>query len=115
VESVQSDRLGVATSFAKEHGCTVVLKGANTVVTDGYHSYVDTVANSGMAKGGSGDVLAGMASSYVAQGLAPLEACKLAVYVHSQCGLRCAERLTKYSMLPTDVIDEIPSVLRSLA
>jgi NAD(P)H-hydrate epimerase len=115
VKEVQSNRLGVATEFAKKHKCVVVLKGANTIVTDGKRSFVDTVANSGMSKGGSGDVLAGMVSSFVAQGMDLFEASKLSVYIHSQCGLNCADRLSKYAMLPTDVIEEIPNVIKTLA
>jgi NAD(P)H-hydrate epimerase len=73
------------------------------------------VANSGMSKGGCGDVLAGMVSSFVAQGMDLFEASKLSVYIHSQSGLNCANRLSKYAMLPTDVIEEIPKVIKTLA
>lgn len=114
VEEVQSNRIGVATEFAIQHHCVVVLKGANSIITDGTHTYVDTTANSGLSKGGSGDVLAGMVSSYVAQGMPLMEACKLAVYLHSQCGLACADKLTKYSTLPSDLIEEIPQQIRLL-
>lgn len=115
VEEVQSNRIGIATEFAKEHNCIVILKGAGTIITDGKQSFIDTTANSGMSKGGSGDVLAGIVSSFVAQGMDLLEACKLSVYIHSASGCRCAERLTPYSMLPTDVINEIPNVIKSIA
>ncbi len=115
VKEVQSNRLEVATEFAKKHSCVVILKGANTIVTDGKRSFVDMVANSGMSKGGCGDVLAGMVSSFVAQGMDLFEASKLSVYIHSQSGLNCANRLSKYAMLPTDVIEEIPKVIKTLA
>lgn len=114
VNEVQSNRLEVALNFAKEYSCIVILKGANTVITDGTQIFIDTVANSGMSKGGSGDVLAGIVSSFVAQGLNLLEACKLSVYIHSQSGLNCADRLSTYSMLPTDVIEEIPNVIKHI-
>ena len=104
----------MATKFAKQYNCVVILKGANTIVTDGKHTFIDTVANSGMSKGGSGDVLAGIVSSFVAQGVPLIDACKLSVYIHSQSGLNCAKKLSVYSMLPTDVINEIPNVIKSI-
>lgn len=114
VEEVQSNRMEIATKFAKEHNCIVILKGAGTIITDGKQSFVDTTANSGMSKGGSGDVLAGIVSSFVAQGMDLLEACKLSVYIHSASGLECSKHLTPYSMLPTDVINEIPNIIKSI-
>ena len=114
INEVQSNRLDVATKFAKQYNCVVILKGANTIVSDGKHTFIDTVANSGMSKGGSGDVLAGIVSSFVAQGVPLIDACKLSVYIHSQSGLNCAKKLSVYSMLPTDVINEIPNVIKSI-
>jgi NAD(P)H-hydrate epimerase len=114
VSEVQSNRMKVSTDFAKAHQCVVVLKGANTIVTDGTHTYVDNTANSGLSKGGSGDVLAGMVASFVAQGMPLLEACKLSVYLHTRCGVACATRLTKYSTLPTDMVEELPKQIRLL-
>ncbi len=115
MEDIQKDRIALAIDFAKTHNCTLVLKGSDyTTITDGKTTYLLICPNSGMGKGGSGDVLSGMVSSFIAQGIEPLEACKLAVYVHSQAGLQCAEKLGEYSMLPTDVISEIPQVLKGL-
>lgn len=115
VEEIQRNRLAISLEFAKKYRCTLILKGSgDTIITDGKSAYICNVANSGMGKGGSGDVLAGMISSFIAQGLSLIDACKLAVYVHSQAGLNCAKRLGKYSMLPTDVIEEIPNVIKSL-
>lgn len=114
VEYIQGNRVEVAVTFAKKYDCVVILKGANTIITDGKTTYVDSTANSGMSKGGSGDVLAGMVSSFVAQGMELLEASILSVYLHSQCGIHCSERLTKYSTLPTDLILEIPNAIKQL-
>lgn len=115
LEDIQSNRLEIAVNFAKKYQCTLILKGSgDTIITDGNSVSICNVANSGMGKGGSGDVLAGIVSSFVAQGLSPMEACKLGVYIHSQSGLNCSKKLGKFSMLPTDVIDEIPNVIKSL-
>jgi NAD(P)H-hydrate epimerase len=115
VEDVQNNRFEVAITFAKKYQCVLVLKGANSIITNGEDVYIDTHPNSGLAKGGSGDVLAGIISSFMAQGLSPFEASKLGVYLHSQCGLACAERLTEYSCLPTDLIEEIPNQIKGMS
>lgn len=115
LEEIQSNRLEIAVNFAKKYQCTLILKGSgDTIITDGNSATICNVANSGMGKGGSGDVLAGIISSFVAQGLSPIEACKLGVYIHSQSGLNCAKKFGKFSMLPSDVIQEIPNVLKTL-
>ena len=111
VDAVQKDRVGTASAFAAEYGVTLVLKGANTVVAGqkGGAVYVNTTGNSGMAKGGSGDFLAGLLGGFVAQGVHfPAET---AVYVHGLCGDRAADRLSARGMLPTDCIAELPYVL----
>ncbi len=108
VKTVQNDRYNIARNFAGEYGVTVVLKGANTLVAlpDG-RVYVNLTGNNGMAKGGSGDVLAGMAASFLAQGLSTEAAAINAVYYHGLAGDKCAEKYSKRSMLPTDIISEL--------
>ena len=108
------DRAAEASEFAAEHGCTVVRKGPETVCAfpDG-----DTVrmrvGNPGMAKGGSGDVLAGIIGAFVCQ--LPLKnAVRTAVWVHGAAGDRCAERFGEYAMTPSDLIEALPEVTRSL-
>lgn len=108
------DRAEEAARFALKHGCTVVRKGPETVCAfpDG-----DTVrmrvGNPGMAKGGSGDVLAGILGAFVCQ--LPLKrAVQTAVWVHGAAGDRCAERLGEYAMTPTDLIEALPEVTNAL-
>lgn len=100
---VQSDRLGCAKSFAQKYDCTLVLKGASTVVAYPQRTYVCHYGNPGMSKGGSGDVLSGIVSAFAAQGI-PAEA---GVYIHSKAGDSAAEKHTMTSMLPSDIIDEL--------
>lgn len=114
VEEVQANRLTLAKEFANKYNCTLVLKGANTIIADNSCAYIDSTANSGMAKGGSGDVLAGIVSSLLAQGMSPLQACNLGVYIHSKAGILCAKEYSKYSMQPTDLIEQLPNVFKSL-
>ena len=115
VEDVQRHRLATACSFARENGVTLVLKGAGTIVAapDG-RAWINLTGNAGMAKGGSGDVLAGMIGSLLAQGCAPEEAAAAAVWLHGTAGDRCAARLSQAAMLPTDLIEELPSVFLEL-
>lgn len=114
-KDVQENREDCARSFAREHGVTLVLKGAGTLVAspDG-RLYRNATGNPGMAKGGSGDVLAGMIASFLAQGAAPFEAAAGAVYLHGLAGDRCAARLSQCAMLPTDLIGALPELFLEL-
>lgn len=101
---VQSNRISVAKAFAQEYDCIVVLKGANTVVTDGEAVFVNTTGNPGMAMGGTGDMLTGMLASFIAQGIAPLNAAKAAVYIHGMCGDITAAELSQRGMTVDDML-----------
>jgi NAD(P)H-hydrate epimerase len=106
---IQAHRLAYARRFAKEHGVILVLKGSGTLVAspDG-KIFLNPTGNPGMAKGGSGDVLAGMIASLAAQGIPPFWAAVCGVYLHGLSGDRCAARLSQCAMLPSDFIEELP-------
>ena len=108
--AVNADRENYAAAFAQENGVVTVLKGAGTVIAspDG-RLLVNPTGNSGMATGGSGDVLAGMTGSLVAQGAPLFEAAVSAVYLHGLAGDIAAQRLGKVSLLPSDIIETIPA------
>lgn len=107
------DRLKAARDFAVAHSCCVMLKGHRTITAfpDGT-AYVNTTGNPGMAKGGSGDVLAGILVALLAQGFTPREAAPMAAWLHGRAGDLCAEELGEYGMLPTDIIKTLPRVLK---
>ncbi len=109
---VQRDRCSAAKNFAAQYNCTVVLKGAHTIIAlpDG-NAYVNLTGNNGLAKGGSGDVLAGMIASFLAQGCDPEAAAIFGVYYHGLAADRCAERLSPRTMLPRDLLQELPQVI----
>jgi NAD(P)H-hydrate epimerase len=92
-----------------------VLKGAKTVVAapDGT-IYLNVTGNSGMGTAGSGDVLAGMVGSLLAQGLTPLEASACAVYCHGLAGDRGAESIGKMALTAGDLLGYLPQVLKEL-
>ena len=107
-DGIASDRVGVAARFAKEYGVTLVLKGAGTVIAspDGEVA-VNTTGGSGLAKGGSGDVLAGLLVSLLAEGADPRAAAILAVYLHGAAGDALTEEYSAYGVRPDDLPREI--------
>ena len=108
-------RKRAASEFAAKCGCVLVLKGPGTVVAapDG-RILQNTTGNCGMAKGGSGDVLAGMIGSLMGQGADAFSAAACAVWLHGKAGDLCARDLTEYAMTPVDMIDYLPVAFRNL-
>lgn len=104
-----------AAAFARRYGCVLVLKGPGTVAAapDG-RTLVNTTGNCGMAKGGSGDMLAGMLLSLIGQGAAPFDAAACAVWLHGRAGDLCARDLSQYAMTPPDMIERLPAVFKEL-
>ncbi len=114
-KTVNSNRENTAINFAKKFGVVTVLKGAGTIIAspDG-EVYINHTGNSGMATGGSGDILSGIIGSLLAQGASPINAAAAGVFLHGTIGDLAAEKLGKISMLPTDMIDMIPTAYLKL-
>ena len=110
--SVGDDRMASAGVFASEFGCVLLLKGHRTCITDGQTGYVNGTGNSGMAVGGSGDVLAGILTGLLGQGIEPLKAAACAAWLHGAAGDLCASELGQYAMLPTDMLSALPRLLK---
>lgn len=106
------DRMADAAAFASEYGCVLLLKGHRTCITDGTTGYVNRTGNPGMAVGGSGDVLAGILTGLLGQGIDPLEAAACAAWLHGAAGDLCAAQLGQYAMLPTDMLNALPRLLK---
>ena len=109
---VGQDRMASARQLARDLGCIVLLKGHRTCITDGETCYLNQTGNPGMAVGGSGDVLAGLIVSLLGQRIAPLEAAAMGAWLHGAAGDLCAKELGQYGMLPTDMIDALPRLLK---
>lgn len=109
---VENERISCTETAARALGCILVRKGYNSVITDGSVTYINPTGNPGMAVGGSGDVLAGMIAGLLGQGVAPLEAAACAAWLHGAAGDRCAEKLGQYAMLPSDMLQELPYLLK---
>lgn len=105
----RKDRISAAREFAAEYGVTLILKGPGTLTAlpDG-RVFVNTSGGPALAKGGSGDVLAGMSAAFLAQGLAPWQA----VYLHGRAADLYSARFDEYSMLASDIIGLLPEVFK---
>ena len=115
VDIIQNNIATVAKDFAGDHNVVCLLKHHKTVISDGESTYINQFGNSGMATGGSGDVLAGIIASLLAQQKSADELCRtaaLGALIHSLAGDRAAERLGEYSVMASDIIEEISSVLK---
>jgi ADP-dependent NAD(P)H-hydrate dehydratase / NAD(P)H-hydrate epimerase len=106
--AIEDDRKGFALDFAKRYRCVLLLKGHRTVVAspDG-KTYVNKTGNAGMATAGSGDVLTGMITAFLAQGMSGFEAAKYGAYFHGIAGDRAAKKRSRAGMIATDIIEEI--------
>lgn len=107
-----SDRAEAAINLARALGCVLVRKGRGTLITDGTVSYRNLTGNPGMAVGGSGDVLAGIITAFLGQGLGPMEAAACGCWFHGAAGDLCARELGQYGMLPTDMLAVLPRLLK---
>ncbi|MBA3070584.1 MAG: NAD(P)H-hydrate dehydratase [Nitrospirae bacterium] len=112
---IENDRINTAVSFAKETGTYLVLKGVPTVIAEPEgRVFINPTGNSGMASAGTGDVLTGMVSGFLGQGLNPLEASILGVYMHGLAGDIAAKNKGEHSMIASDITDAIPEAFLSL-
>lgn len=109
---LEPGRVDAAKMLASQLDVIVLLKGHETVITDGKAVYLNTTGNPGMAVGGSGDVLAGMITALLAQGIKPLEAAACGAWIHGKAGDLCAQKLGQYGMLPSDMLEVIPRLMK---
>lgn len=111
IAMIKNNPIDTARTYSREHNCVCVLKDARTIVSDGERVYINMSGNDGMATGGSGDVLSGIITGLMAQGLTTFEASALGVYIHGCAGDEAALSNGKYSMVAGDIIDNIKNVL----
>lgn len=111
-EYIIKNRVSVAKEIAKANGIIVLLKGYNTVITDGEKTYINPTGNSAMASGGMGDCLTGIIAGLIAQGIDPFKAVYSGAYIHGYIG----EKLSKdsYTVIARDVIDYLPKAIMEI-
>lgn len=103
-----------AEAFAREAGVIIVVKGHRSIITDGTKRAQNTTGNSGMATGGSGDVLTGIITGLLCQGIEPFDAAHLGCLIHGLAGDAGSRRIGKISLMATDIIDYIPKAIRAI-
>lgn len=115
ISEIMANTVGFAASFAQKNSLICVLKDHETVACDGNTSsqvYINKSGNSGMATGGSGDSLTGIIAALIAQGLPLFDATTLGVYIHGLAGDAAADELGEYSVMASDIIEHISTVIK---
>jgi NAD(P)H-hydrate epimerase len=115
VSEVQSHRRELATAYAQRYGVILVLKGHQTIITDGQRLAVNTTGNPGMATGGTGDVLTGLIAALVGQGLDPFDAARLGTHIHGLAGDLAAVELGEISLIASDLVKYLPKAFLKLS
>jgi ADP-dependent NAD(P)H-hydrate dehydratase / NAD(P)H-hydrate epimerase len=115
VKEVEENRLEIARQFAKEHSIYLLLKGHRSVIAaPSGELYINPHGHDALGKGGSGDVLTGLIASFLAQGAPPLNALISASYLHARAGEEKAKELSRYGVMPFDIIDGVKRLLNEL-
>lgn len=115
IEEIVLKKAEYAREFAKKYGVTLIIKGHETVISDKEGViYVNKTGNESMAKGGSGDVLSGIIGAFLAQGVSPIDAGIISVYVHGLAGDICKKEFSSFSVTPTDLINNLYRVFLKL-
>lgn len=111
--AVAADRLSAVQQLAERSGAVAVLKGHETLIADGETVYLCRRGNNGMATAGSGDALAGIIGTFLAQGCAPGAAAAMGVYLHACAGDLAAERLSRRGLCAMDIVAALPEIFKA--
>ncbi len=114
VDFIKQNRKKLAQDFALRYNLTLVLKGRRTIVTNGRDFFENPIGNPGMATAGSGDVLSGVISALLAQGLPGFKAAKTAVFIHSLAGDLAAKDKGEISLIASDIIEYLPLAFKEM-
>lgn len=112
IERVESDRIGIAKSIASQYGIVVLLKGYNTIITDGIKTYINRTGSSKMASGGMGDALTGIINALLSQKMSPVNAAVLGAYIHGKTADTIAEN--SYIVNARDIILNLPKQIENI-
>ncbi len=114
VEEVYREPIRSAVEFSGEYGVVCVQKSATTVIAQGDIAFMNRVGCTGLAKGGSGDVLAGVIGALIAQGKNGLDAATVGVYLHGRAGEIASAEMSEYSLLASDIANAVAKAIRSV-
>lgn len=112
IEEIKQNRMGIAQSFAQKYKCIVLLKGYNTVITDGHETIINPTGNSAMASGGMGDALTGIIASFIAQGYEPLKATSISAFIHGYTGEKLSKKM--FCVSASQLLEELPYAIKEL-
>lgn len=113
IDDIKASRAEIALLYAIKNNCIVVLKEHRTLIaTPEGRIYRNTSGNSGLARGGSGDILAGMIGSFAAQGLSAEDSAICGVWLHGRAAERCSARRSQTCMLPHDIFEDLGIMMR---
>jgi NAD(P)H-hydrate epimerase len=112
IDYIKQNRLEISKKFAAEYNVIVVIKGYNTIITDGITTVINPTGNSAMASGGMGDCLTGMIASFIGQGYTPMIAAYISAFIHGYCG----EELSKdmFCVNASNILEYIPFAIKKL-
>lgn len=112
---IKDNILKVAKEFSLKYKCITLIKDSSSVISDTSGKVrINVTGNSGLSKGGSGDVLTGIIAGMISQGMNIYDAVSVAVYIHGMAGDIASRKLSEYSIVASDIIDNLPEVLRTL-
>jgi len=114
VSKIKKKRKELVKKFALRYNLTLVLKGNRTLVSDGRRTFENNTGNPGMATAGAGDVLLGIISGLLSQGVGQFEAAKLGVYLHGLAGDAAVRERTENCLIASDIIEYLPSAIKRL-
>ena len=115
VSEIQNNRIKSAVDFSVKYNVVTVLKGEKTIIADTDGKYeINKTGNPGMATGGTGDVLSGVITSFIGQGLNPYDAAVLSVYLHGRAGDIAANEKGFYGLIASDVVEKLPMAIKEL-
>jgi len=109
---VENDRINITRKVAKKYGIVVLLKGYNTVISNGKDTYINPTGNSKMASGGMGDALTGIINAFISQGINLEKAALLGAYVHGKIADKLGEQA--YIVNARDIINELPKEINNI-
>lgn len=108
INKVKEDRVGIANNFSEKYNLISVLKGADTIITNGKLHYINPTGNPGMATAGSGDVLSGMMGAFLAYPYPAMIAARIACYLHGLAGDIVSSKIGEEALIASDIIEAIP-------
>ncbi|PKM51840.1 MAG: bifunctional ADP-dependent NAD(P)H-hydrate dehydratase/NAD(P)H-hydrate epimerase [Firmicutes bacterium HGW-Firmicutes-7] len=112
VNEIMENTVEFSVAFSQKYNTVTVLKSARTIVADDHRVIINSLGNNGMATAGAGDVLAGIIVGLLAQEGKVLKAAALGVYIHSKAGDYAKEQVGEHSLIASNIIDAISTVMR---